>query len=145
MGTFIETATWVTSLAALALSAFSFFHHERKIGKLKRESLERNAQALRKAELMLNIERSTDGGWRLFVTNRGAATARDITIQHPDNDGVLLMMGEHDRPFPRLLCNQTVSFPVALAEGRSLTPEFKVRYSDDEKDGKEIIINLTTV
>lgn len=145
MGTFIETATWVTSLAALALSAFSFFHHERKIGKLKRESLERNAQALRKAELMLNIERSTDGGWRLFVTNRGAATARDITIQHPDNDGVLLMMGEHDRPFPRLLCNQTVSFPVALAEGCSLTPEFKVRYSDDEKDGKEIIINLTTV
>lgn len=85
----METWTFIISTAALGVSLYTYFAHDRKLKQQERlinsyqlKQLEEKEQANKKADIVGEISLGAGGDYGVLrVTNKGLASAKDIHIE----------------------------------------------------------------
>lgn len=93
---------------------------------------ETDAEANTRADLSANLVRAGKGNWRLKVYNRGKAPARNVTIELPQGDD-LLIMSDVNSKFPLELLEPAhgVELIALVHLGSASKHEVTLRWSDD--------------
>ena len=94
----METWTFIISVAALVVSLYTYFAHDRKlkqqeqlINTYRLKQLQEEEQANKKADIRAQIKNNTKGIPVLHICNRGHATARNIRVEGLNVKGFDLM------------------------------------------------------
>lgn len=84
----METWTLIISAAALAVSLYTYFAHDRKLKQQERlinsyqlKQLQEEEQANKKADIRAEISQNTKGPRTLRIWNNGRAIARNIRLE----------------------------------------------------------------
>lgn len=98
---------------------------------------ESDSQAAKRADLSASLIK-TGKNWRLKVYNRGKAVARNVTIECPDDDD-LLIQSDVDSKFPLELLEPAhgVELLALVHLGSRSKHEITLRWSDEFSDSNE--------
>ena len=105
----METWTLIISAAALAVSLYTYFAHDRRLKQQERlinsyqlKQLQEEEQANKKANIRAEISQNTKGPRTLRIWNNGRAVARNIRVEGLDVKGLIVM---NDEIFPYEIMN----------------------------------------
>ena len=105
----METWTLIISAAALVISLYTYFAHDRKLKQQERlinsyqlKQLQEEEQANKKADIRAEISQNTKGPRTLRIWNNGRAVARNIRVEGLDVEGLIVM---NDEIFPYEIMN----------------------------------------
>jgi len=127
-------------LSVVATMATIFFNHRQKSLIRSQDALnqrllareEDDARAARKADLSANLVKLSKSDWRLKVFNRGKAAARNVTLDWPKDDD-LLIPGDVESKFPLEVLEpmQGVELLASVHFGSKSKHELTIRWADD--------------
>lgn len=153
------TVSWGDIFTGLAffLSCFAtgmtlLFNHRQealiesqtRLNKMLLQQGERDANAAAKADLGANLIRLGGGNYRCKIFNKGKATARNVRIDFPDGNDVLID-DEIAELFPleTLEPHQSVDLIAAPHMGTKLKHAIRLHWTDEAVDANEKIIHVT--
>ncbi|MRS13264.1 MAG: hypothetical protein EG823_09415 [Actinobacteria bacterium] len=99
---------------------------------------ESDAQAAKRADLSASLVKTGKNNWRLKVYNRGKAVARDVTIEWPDDDDLLIQSDVASKfPLEMLEPAHGVELLALVHMGSRSKHEITLRWRDEFDDTNE--------
>lgn len=122
-----------------------FIESQEKLNKQLLERSEGEALAEKKADLIANFVRyGTSSGYKLKIANRGKATARNVRIEFPEENEVLIR-SEIDEKFPLEMLDPHQGVELMAVVGMDTRRKHPMRliWSDDSADHNEKVVYPT--
>lgn len=141
----METWTFIISAAALAVSLYTYFAHDRKLKQQERlinsyqlKQLQKEEQANKKADIRAEISQNTKGPRTLRIWNNGRAVARNIRVEGLDVEGLIVM---NDEIFPYEIMNPQDDAELKLYLTIGCPHKLTLKLICDDESGQN---NVTT-
>ena len=134
----------VIAVAALGLSGYAIwrqkplFESQKRLNALLLEQGENEALDARKADISASFVKLGKSKYRLKIFNKGKATARNVRIEFPDGDDVILADEVSDK-FPMEVMEQhhSVDLIAAVHMGTKRKHPVKLIWADDFAENNE--------
>lgn len=141
----METWTLIISAAALAVSLYTYFAHDRRLKQQERlinsyqlKQLQEEEQANKKADIRVQIKNNTKGVSVFHICNRGRAIARNIRVEGLNVKGFDLIEGNI---FPCEMMYPQDYMELEFWETRDCPRKLTLKLIWDDESGQD---NVTT-
>lgn len=141
----METWTLIISAAALAVSLYTYFAHDRRLKQQERlinsyqlKQLQEEEQANKKADIHVQIKNNTKGVPIFHICNRGRAIARNIRVEGLNVKGFNLI---EENIFPCETMYPQDYMDLQFWETRECPPKLTLKLIWDDESGQN---NVTT-
>ncbi len=134
----------VVAGSALVLSLVTYFEHDRKLKKQEKllndynlRVMEQSEAENKKAVIRARVVKPSSGNRTLYIYNTGKVKARNLTVDLPNHDEILVSTPEFPKTFEELLPDAYREFHLILLQGGE---ELTITYTWDDdfsKDNKE--------
>jgi hypothetical protein len=148
----------LVALAALILSAFAtwrtfrfnarqeaFIENQEKLNQRLLERTEGEALAEKKADLGATFVRlGTNSGHRLKIWNKGKAVARNVRIEFPEENEILIESEIQEKfPYEALEPQQGIELLAVVSMGTKRKHAIRLIWDDDSSDNRSKVVYPT--
>lgn len=140
----MDIISTVVAGLALVLSLLTYFKHDRKLKKQEKllndynlRVMEQSEAENKKAVIRARVVKPSSGNRTLYICNTGKVKARNLTVDLPNHDEILVSNPEFPKTFKELLPDASREFHLILLQGDE---ELTITYAwedDFSKDNKE--------
>lgn len=122
----------------------SLIESQEKLNQRLLEKEEAELSAAKSADLGANIIKLGSHQHRLKVFNRGKCVARNVSVDFPDGNDLVVQSELDDKlPMEVLEVHQSVELIVSVHMGTKSKHSIRLRWSDDAKSENEKVVLLT--